>query len=61
MTAHWGVSDPAAVGGTNDDKRKAFLAAFTTLNRRIALFTALPLAKLEQLALRRKLDAIGRS
>jgi arsenate reductase (thioredoxin) len=61
MTAHWGVPDPAAVGGADDDKRKAFLAAFTTLNRRIALFNALPLAKLEQLALRRKLDEIGSS
>jgi arsenate reductase (thioredoxin) len=61
MTAHWGVPDPAAVGGTDDDKRKAFLAAFTALNRRIALFSALPLAKLDQLALRRKLDEIGRS
>jgi arsenate reductase (thioredoxin) len=61
MTAHWGVPDPAAADGSDDDKRKAFLAAFTALNRRIALFTSLPLHKLDRLALKRKLDDIGRS
>jgi arsenate reductase len=61
ITAHWGVPDPAAVQGTDEQKRKAFLDAFTQLSTRIRLFLNLPFQKLEQAALRRKLDAIGRT
>src|SRR5215831_13301436 len=61
MTAHWGVADPAAVQGNDDAKRRAFLEAYTALHRRIALFTSLPLDKLEDLALKQKLDEIGRT
>jgi protein-tyrosine-phosphatase len=61
MTAHWGVPDPAAVDGTDEDKRRAFVAAYTVLHRRISLFASLPVAKLESLALREKLREIGRS
>jgi arsenate reductase (thioredoxin) len=35
VTAHWGVADPAAVQGSDEEKRKAFLKAFTELSRRI--------------------------
>jgi protein-tyrosine-phosphatase len=59
MTAHWGVPDPAAVEGGDDVKRKAFLAAFTTLSRRVSLFTSLPLHKLDSVALKQKLAEIG--
>jgi arsenate reductase len=34
-TAHWGVADPAAAGGSNDEKRKAFLRAFSELSAKI--------------------------
>ena len=61
MTAHWGVPDPAATEGTDDEKRKAFVAAFTALNRRISLFTSLPLRKLDTMALKEKLTEIGRT
>ena len=37
MTAHWGISDPAAVEGTEDEKRKAYLKAYTELYKRISL------------------------
>jgi len=60
MTAHWGVEDPAAVEGSDEDKRRAFLKAFTELNRRISLFVSLPLARLDALAIKRELDQIGR-
>jgi arsenate reductase len=60
MTAHWGVRDPAAVEGTDDVKRKAFLTAFTELHRRISLFVNLPLNTLGNLALKQKLEEIGR-
>ena len=49
MTAHWGVQDPAAVEGTDEDKRKAFLTAYTELYRRISLFINLPFDTLSKL------------
>jgi arsenate reductase len=38
VTAYWGVPDPAAVQGTDEEKREAFLEAFTQLSERIRLF-----------------------
>lgn len=61
ITAHWGVPDPAAVQGSDEEKRKAFLAAFTQLSTRIRLFLNLPFEKLERHALQRKLSDIGRA
>jgi arsenate reductase len=61
ITAHWGVRDPAAVEGTDDVKRKAFLTAFTEMHRRISLFINLPIETLGDLALKQRLDEIGRS
>lgn len=60
MTAHWGVPDPAAVNGTPQDIERAFHDAFITLDRRISLFLSLPLASLDQLALKKKVDEIGK-
>jgi len=61
MTAHWGIADPAAVQGSDDAKRRAFLRAFSELSTRINLFMSLPLDKLDRLVLRKKLDEIGRA
>lgn len=61
ITAHWGVADPAAVTGSDADKRKAFLRAFTELSARINLMLALPVDKLDRLTLKRKLEEIGRA
>jgi len=60
MTAHWGISDPAAMAGDDAAKRKAFHTAYTQLNRRLAIFTCLPLEKLDALSLKNQLDDIGR-
>jgi protein-tyrosine-phosphatase len=60
MTAHWGVNDPAAVTGSDEEKRRAFLRAYTELHRRISLFVSLPFDKISNLALKEKLDEIGR-
>jgi protein-tyrosine-phosphatase len=60
MTAHWGIRDPAAVIGTHQEKRKAFLRAFTELTTRINLFISLPLDRLDRLVLKKKLDEIGK-
>jgi arsenate reductase (thioredoxin) len=61
ITAHWGVADPAAVVGTAEEKRRAFLRAFTELSARINLLLALPLEKLDRLTLKRRLDEIGKT
>ena len=60
ISAHWGVEDPAAVEGTDDDKRKAFVKAFTVLQRRISLFASLPLDQIDKLSLQTKLRDIGK-
>lgn len=61
MTAHWGVADPAAAQGTEAQRRKAFVRAFTELCTRINLFMSLPVDKLERAALKKKLEEIGRT
>jgi arsenate reductase len=58
--SHWGVPDPAAVSGTEEQIQKAFREAFFLLHRRITLFLNLPLASIDNLALKRELDNIGR-
>jgi arsenate reductase (thioredoxin) len=60
MTAQWGVIDPAVVQGSDEDKRMAFLKAYTELHRRISIFINLPFDTLSKLALKEKLDEIGR-
>jgi arsenate reductase len=60
MTAHWGIPDPAAVVGSPEEIARAFSDAFRTLDRRISLFLSLPLATLDQLALKSELDSIGK-
>jgi protein-tyrosine-phosphatase len=61
MTAHWGIPDPAGVEGTDIQKTDAFREAFRVLERRIALFTSLPIASLDRLTLSAKVREIGRS
>ncbi len=60
MTAHWGIEDPAAVEGSDEEKRRAFSKAFAEMNRRISLFASLPLTKLDAMAIKREIDQIGR-
>ena len=59
VSAHWGIEDPAAVQGTDEEKRRAFLKAFTQLTTRINLFLNLPLEKLDRMTLKAKLGEIG--
>jgi arsenate reductase len=59
IIAHWGMDDPAAVEGSEEQKHRAFQAAYVTLARRIDLFLALPIAKLQRLALEARVRAIG--
>lgn len=59
ISAHWGVPDPAAVEGSEEQRRAAFRDAYATLRRRIELLLALPLDKLDRLAHERELRAIA--
>jgi len=61
MTAHWGIHDPAAVEGSDEDKQRAFNKAFRELDARLKIFTSLRLESLDQLSLQRQLDAIGQT
>lgn len=61
LTAHWGIPDPAAVKGSLDEVTRAFHDAFVILDRRIGLFLSLPLAILDDLAIKCGIDNIGRS
>jgi arsenate reductase len=60
VTAHWGLPDPAAVTG-DAERQKAFRDTYVALERRISLFTSLPISGLDQLALARKVAEIGRA
>lgn len=60
VSAHWGIEDPAAVGGGDIDKMRAFNQAFRFMRNRIAAFIALPLKSLDAMTLSRRLVDIGR-
>jgi protein-tyrosine-phosphatase len=59
VTAHWGVPDPAALQGRDAEQRRAFREAYVVLENRIKLFVALPIEKLDRLAIQRGVDEIG--
>ena len=61
MTAHWGVPDPAAVEGSNEEKAQAFMATAFMLRRRIELMLSLPIKSLDSTAIQRELRQIGNS
>ncbi len=60
ITAHWGVPDPAAIEGTEARRVQAFRDAYRELENRIKLFVALPVDKLDWVAIKRRVDDIGR-
>ncbi len=59
-TAHWGIEDPAAVEGSDVEKRKAFNLAFKYLKNRIDLLLATPLSRLDKIAAQNRLAEIGK-
>ena len=60
VAAHWGVADPAAVNGSDADKRAAFRDAMAVLRERVERLVALPLDNLDAAAIRDNLQEIGR-
>jgi len=61
VSAHWGIADPAAATGSAAEIAQAFKDAFHLLQKRIELLLALPIEKLDRLALSARLQGIGRS
>lgn len=59
MSAHWGLPDPAAVTGSEAERRFAFADAYRMLFNRISIFVNLPIASLDELSLQRQLEDIG--
>jgi arsenate reductase len=59
ITAPWGVPDPAAVEGTEAQRVQAFRDAYRQLEARLKLFVALPIEKLERMAVKHGVDQIG--
>ncbi|HEV8242092.1 MAG TPA: arsenate reductase ArsC [Thermoanaerobaculia bacterium] len=51
IVAHWGMPDPAAGEGADDEKRKAFRDTARELYRRLDLLRKLPIETLDRLAL----------
>ena len=61
MTAHWGVPDPAAFEGTDEEKARVFMSTAVTLKRRIELMLSLPIKSLDSMAIQREITDIGKS
>ena len=59
LTAHWGVEDPAAFQGPEEEKRQRFRQVALILRRRIELFLSLPIATLDRMTIQAKLKDIG--
>ena len=60
ISAHWGVSDPAAIAGSTEQIERAFRDAFVTLDRRIGLLLSLPISSLDSMTVKKEVDRIGK-
>ncbi len=60
LTAHWAMPDPATFTGSEAERRQLIADLYRTLEDRIRAFVALPVERLDRLALQAELDAIGR-
>ncbi|MFD2365434.1 arsenate reductase ArsC [Pseudoduganella sp. GCM10020061] len=58
-TAHWGFEDPAAVEGSDEEKRAAFEKIFRQIAARMHTFVNLPIATLDKHAIQREIKQIG--
>lgn len=59
VMAHWGFPDPAAVQGSDDEKRRAFKSVFVGIQARLRLLMAVPIEKLDAMSIQRELRQIG--
>lgn len=59
ITAHWRCTDPEQFDDP-DEKRRALLRTRAELERRLRVFTNLPMASLDRLSLQAHLERLGR-
>src|SRR5216117_440458 len=59
IVAHWGSPDPALAEGTDEQKYQVFKRVALQIRRRIELFCALPIEKLDRLKLTELTQSIG--
>ena len=59
LSAHWGLPDPAAVEGTEDEIHFAFADTYRMLEHRISRLVNLPLESLDRLGLQKQFNEIG--
>jgi protein-tyrosine-phosphatase len=60
VTAHWGIADPATARGSPAEIASAFQATYDLLVGRIGKLVSLPIATLDQAAVKSRLREIGR-
>lgn len=60
ILAHWGAPDPAKAQGTHEHIIQEFRNVGLLLRKRIELMLALPIAKLEKLAIQHEVEQIGK-
>lgn len=58
-TAHWGFEDPAAVEGTDEEKRAAFEKIYRQIMARMNTFISLPMHALDKHAIHEEIRKIG--
>jgi arsenate reductase (thioredoxin) len=61
VSAHWGFEDPAAVEGTDEEKRAAFRTIFRQIAERMDMFVNLPVDAMGKDAIRAEMRKIGES
>ncbi|MBF0135047.1 MAG: arsenate reductase ArsC [Magnetococcus sp. DMHC-1] len=59
ISTHWGFADPAAVEGSDADKRQAFAKIFHHIEKRVQVFVALGLDLQNKAVTKLALDHIG--
>ena len=59
VTGAWPLPDPAKFTGSTIERSAMLNELYAGLRRRIEIFTALPFASLDRMALRARLDEIG--
>jgi protein-tyrosine-phosphatase len=60
MFAHWPFRDPAAVEGSEIEKRQVFADVYGQIHNRVSIFMNLPLATLDKLSLQKNLDEMAK-
>jgi len=58
-TAHWGYEDPAALAGSDEEKRALFARVFGQIMHRVDAFVKLPLHAMDKASIRQEIQAIG--